>query len=212
MSKKKSIKSYIPNILTASRIIFTPIIIMLGYFNKMNIVIILVTVAAITDFLDGRLARKWNIVSVFGAKLDAVADKIFAIGLIACLTRRFPILLIPFGFEIIIGITNLFYYYQTKITKSLWVGKAKTTLLFITVILGFVCCYTIHAKSILWGAIYATINLQIISLISYYFFYQEQLQTESPLLILNDSVSEDAEPTIMLDDLQNLIEELTEDN
>lgn len=209
--QKKNWKTILPNVLTASRIVFTPIIIMLGYFGQMNWVIGLVVVAAITDFFDGKLARKWNTVSLLGAKLDAVADKIFAIGLIASLARSFPILLIPFGLELLIGIGNLYYHYQTNITKSLWIGKIKTAMLFTTVILGFVVCYTSKVTFLFHGALYATINLQGLSFIAYYLFYQEQkTEPANPLLVLEEP-SEELEPTIMLDDLQDLVDEFEKD-
>ena len=84
-------KVLIPNILTLSRLILTPIIIILGLLKKYKISLILVIIACITDLFDGKLARKWNTVTKTGAKLDALCDKIFAIGLIACLINKFKI-------------------------------------------------------------------------------------------------------------------------
>ncbi|MCA9280154.1 MAG: CDP-alcohol phosphatidyltransferase family protein [Phycisphaeraceae bacterium] len=42
-------------------------------------------VAAITDMLDGHLARRWNVVSKFGRIIDPFADKALVIGTLACL-------------------------------------------------------------------------------------------------------------------------------
>ena len=78
-------KKYIPNILTVARIIVTPIIILLGLTEHVWLLIILAIIIALTDTLDGYLARKWNVVSTFGAKADVLADKILAIGLLILL-------------------------------------------------------------------------------------------------------------------------------
>ena len=80
--KKKEIKRQIPNLLTLSRGLAPIVIIPAILFNKLYFVIILLIIFALTDFLDGKIARKYNLVSEFGVKLDAVCDKIFAISLI----------------------------------------------------------------------------------------------------------------------------------
>ena len=52
---------------------------------KMIIVGVLFVIASITDFLDGYLARKYNLVSDFGKVMDAIADKILINGLLIIL-------------------------------------------------------------------------------------------------------------------------------
>lgn len=209
MKKKSSYKEVIPNILTASRIVFTPIIIALGFFKYMNLVIALVIFAAITDFFDGYLARKWNVVSLKGAKMDAVADKVFVIGLIAALCRNYPILLIPFGLEIIIGLSNLVYHYKKDITKSLFIGKIKTCFLFATVVLGFIVHFYNSLQFLFNGFLAVTINLQILSIFAYFAYYLDyETVDDSALTILDTVVDEENEPTILLNDLQDFIEEI----
>lgn len=53
--------------------------------TKMIIVGVLFVIASITDFLDGYLARKYNLVSDFGKVMDAIADKILINGLLIIL-------------------------------------------------------------------------------------------------------------------------------
>ena len=53
--------------------------------SKMIIVGVLFVIASITDFLDGYLARKYNLVSDFGKVMDAIADKILVNGLLIIL-------------------------------------------------------------------------------------------------------------------------------
>ena len=72
---------YVPNILTSFRIISIPFIIVLFNLNKIELAIIIAIFTAITDCFDGYIARKFKVESEFGAKLDAVSDKFFAIGL-----------------------------------------------------------------------------------------------------------------------------------
>ncbi|MCI3951224.1 MAG: pgsA [Burkholderiales bacterium] len=74
----------VPNLLTWLRIILIPLFVGIFYFEKswvsapnQNLVAtILFTAAAITDWLDGWLARKLNQTSAFGEFLDPVADKL----------------------------------------------------------------------------------------------------------------------------------------
>ena len=68
------------NGLTISRILIgLPIIIALNNGSN-DIFILLILIAALTDFLDGYFARKYNHQSVLGAKLDPLADKILLLG------------------------------------------------------------------------------------------------------------------------------------
>ena len=72
-------KMNVPNQLTIVRIILTPIFLALFLADIPHhflIGLIVFAVGAITDFLDGKIARKNNIVTVFGQLADPVADKI----------------------------------------------------------------------------------------------------------------------------------------
>jgi cardiolipin synthase len=74
----------IPNLLTWMRIVLIPLFVGIFYFEKswvsipnQNLVAtVIFTVAALTDWLDGWLARKLNQTSAFGEFLDPVADKL----------------------------------------------------------------------------------------------------------------------------------------
>lgn len=213
----KNIKSYIPCILTTLRIVLTPIIMICGIFKHINIVIILTIIAAITDFLDGRLARKWNVTSLFGAKLDAVADKLFAIGIIGCLITKFTILWIPFILEMIIGITNLYYHFKNNKTESLMIGKIKTVFLFTTVVIGIITTFHSNIYFILHGMSYATINLQILSLFQYgynFFNPKKELSIEDNEMHkkIMDEETEEYDKTMILKDLEKLAQKYEYNN
>lgn len=69
----------IPNSLTLMRIVAIPLFVLafLWDHHASNLVAFLIfSLAAVTDWLDGYLARKWGQVSAFGAFLDPVADKL----------------------------------------------------------------------------------------------------------------------------------------
>ena len=80
---------WLPNALTVSRIISIPFIIWGvlsiayswgGFLSKAWVVGGLFVLAAITDFLDGYFARRWNLVSDFGRMIDPIADKLLVAG------------------------------------------------------------------------------------------------------------------------------------
>ena len=74
-------KKYIPNFITFCRIALTPICI-ISILNQFYILALAVMfVIAISDFLDGFLARRFNSISAYGKKLDEIADKIVCLSL-----------------------------------------------------------------------------------------------------------------------------------
>ncbi len=209
MKQSKNYKQFIPNLLTGCRIIFTPIIIFMGITKKIAIVMIFTIIAAITDMLDGKLARKWNVVSEKGAKLDAIADKIFAIGLCISLTTIFPILWLLVALEIILAICNLIFHYKSHKTETLWIGKVKTTLLFLTII-SVICLYYLPSiDTFIQGLAYITLNLQVLCLIEYSFLFYDNMH---PITVednpIHQQIMEDAmeQKTITLENLDELIE------
>lgn len=69
----------LPNVLTVSRIVATPIICVLIFFGtpfSSWLALALWVYACVTDFLDGYLARTWQQQSSFGRMLDPIADKL----------------------------------------------------------------------------------------------------------------------------------------
>ncbi len=171
-------KKNIPNILTGLRIALTPIIIVFGLNNNLKVVIILTIIASLTDMLDGFLARKWNVISTFGAKLDTVADKFFAISLVICLMKKNSLLIPVFILEILISVINLFYYIKYNNVKSLFIGKVKTTFLFITLILAFLTNIYENINLFVNILIIATLVLQVITIIKYLLYNKLEVNLE----------------------------------
>ena len=91
--KQRSRVFTIPNILTLFRIVVTPLFFILFYYFPTKVFSLLASLlfvmASFTDFLDGYIARRWNLESSLGKFLDPLADKLLvAVALI---------MLIPLG-------------------------------------------------------------------------------------------------------------------
>lgn len=85
----------LPNILTLSRIAAVPIVVFLLLFESKQSCLwaaVVFTVASITDWLDGYLARKWGIVTILGKFLDPLADKLIVM---AALIMLIPLDRVP---------------------------------------------------------------------------------------------------------------------
>jgi CDP-diacylglycerol--glycerol-3-phosphate 3-phosphatidyltransferase len=100
---------------------------------------VLFAIAAITDFFDGLLARRWAQVSVFGNFLDTTADKLLVSGaLIGLLVvdRVSPwIALVIIGREVlIIGLKGAVASTGDLVQPSIW-GKAKANVQFLAILL-----------------------------------------------------------------------------
>ena len=101
----------LPNLLTWLRIILIPLFVGVFYFEKswvsaanQNLVAtVIFTVAAVTDWLDGWLARKLNQTSAFGAFLDPVADKLMVAAALIILVQADPTLWMAVPALVIIG-------------------------------------------------------------------------------------------------------------
>jgi CDP-diacylglycerol--glycerol-3-phosphate 3-phosphatidyltransferase len=87
----------IPNLLTILRIFLAPFFMFAVLGGRYIIAFILLVIAALTDFFDGLIARKFNMQSEFGRMLDPIADKILVFCAVVALLLRF-------GFPLWLGI------------------------------------------------------------------------------------------------------------
>ncbi|MET0052418.1 MAG: CDP-diacylglycerol--glycerol-3-phosphate 3-phosphatidyltransferase [Candidatus Thiodiazotropha sp.] len=96
----------IPNILTLLRIVLVPVFVLLFYlpveWARFSCALVF-SVAAVTDWLDGYLARKWGQVSPLGAFLDPVADKLMVAVSLLLLVQSEPTPALAIPAAVIIG-------------------------------------------------------------------------------------------------------------
>jgi CDP-diacylglycerol--glycerol-3-phosphate 3-phosphatidyltransferase len=100
---------------------------------------VLFALAAATDFIDGYLARRWNVTTTLGSFLDTTADKLLVTGVLVALVaveRASPwIVTIIVGRELaIMGLRGVIAADGAVMAPSLW-GKVKTNVQFFAILL-----------------------------------------------------------------------------
>lgn len=134
----------LPNKLTMLRIILIPVFVLLFELsqipNNMIWALIVFVIAAITDQLDGHLARKNNQVTSFGKLADPLADKLLTISALICFVETgvkylpgWAVIVIIARELIVTGIRMIALTDNTVIAASMW-GKAKTVSQLVTII------------------------------------------------------------------------------
>ena len=96
----------IPTGLTLFRILLLPVMVVVFYapFHGANVAVAIIFIAAaITDWLDGFIARRWNMGSAFGEFLDPVADKLMVGVTLFLLVQENPTPLMAVTSAIIVG-------------------------------------------------------------------------------------------------------------
>lgn len=126
----------VPNLITYLRFALIPAIIW-AYCTLENgiLTVVFVAISALTDVLDGKIARRFNQVTDIGKALDPVADKLTQAAMMYCLLSKYelmlPVLIILIVKEIFMVATAL---WETKATSeingALWYGKACTVFLY----------------------------------------------------------------------------------
>jgi CDP-diacylglycerol--glycerol-3-phosphate 3-phosphatidyltransferase len=106
MTPATSMRITIPTALTLFRIALLPVMVVVFYagFRGANIAAALIFIAAgITDWLDGWIARRWDMGSAFGAFLDPVADKLMVAVTLFLLVQENPTPLLAVTSAVIVG-------------------------------------------------------------------------------------------------------------
>ena len=134
----------IPNMLSFFRLILIPVYVSIylkaqdpyDYYLAGGILVM----SCLTDLIDGKIARHFNMISTLGKILDPVSDKLTQFTLIICLSIRYPILryvtMLFFVKELFQGVVGLVNLHRGKMLPgALLAGKICTTVLFISLIL-----------------------------------------------------------------------------
>ncbi len=162
----------LPNKLTMLRILLVPVFVacMLIPFKGNNwVALVIFIIASLTDLADGKIARKYNLVTNFGKFMDPLADKLLVTSALICLVglgkiaswiviiivaREFAIS----GFRLLAANDNI------VIAANYW-GKFKTTFQMIAIILLIMDVPQLQILTTLM--VYVALALTIISLVTY---------------------------------------------
>lgn len=173
---KKTCKKQIANVLSFIRLVLIiPVSILICFYlsnnNKTLLIItgVLTLIGGITDFFDGKCARKFNASSEYGKKLDQIADKTFASILSLLLITIHPYFIIVFLMELLIIITNALYNlkYPDINNDSNFIGKLKQWPLFALLFVGFLSKLDNTFLNITVILFYLTVVMQILTILSY---------------------------------------------
>ena len=171
----------LPNLVTLLRIVLIPLIVgvfylpdaWLGYESKNIAATAIFIVAAITDWLDGYLARKLNQMSAFGAFFDPVADKLVVIGALIILLHLnrvdMVVALIIIGREIAISALRewMAQLGQAKSVAVAFIGKLKTVLQMVAIplllyedpLFSIVDCHALGTVLIYFAAVLTVVSM-----------------------------------------------------
>ncbi len=166
----------LPNKLTVLRVIMIPVFLVFlltdcaGDASKYIAAAVFV-LASLTDMLDGRIARKYNLVTNFGKFMDPLADKLLVCSaLIAFVELGYLpawIVIIIISREFIISGFRLIAADKGVVIAANYWGKFKTTFqMIMTILLILQLDYT-YADTVEWIFVYIALALTVISLVDY---------------------------------------------
>ena len=166
----------LPNKLTLARVILVPFLVLFlltGFGGEANryICILIFVAASLTDWFDGYLARKNNLITNFGKFMDPLADKLLVCSALICMIelKRLPawIVLIIIAREFIIsGFRLVAAENGVVIAANMW-GKYKTATQMIMIIL-LILDSDIQALQVITQIlVWVSLALTIISLVTY---------------------------------------------
>ncbi|WP_372650967.1 CDP-alcohol phosphatidyltransferase family protein [Draconibacterium sp.] len=122
----------IPNALSAYRLIIFPFVLLLLFQKNESLFSIFIAINLLTDFLDGFIARTFNMVTKFGARLDSLADYgTYLLAFSGLFTFKRPDLQIHgwllYIFMLLLVLSQIIHIYKFGTFSSLHLYSFKTT-------------------------------------------------------------------------------------
>lgn len=133
----------IPNVLSMFRLVLAIVFWGIGlrkvFPGKQMILVGILVVSGITDFLDGKIARKYGMVSEFGKILDPIADKVTQGVLLLHLVNQYPLIQITLMLFLVkeasMAIASSRLLIEThKNDGAVWYGKVSTAVFYVVMI------------------------------------------------------------------------------
>ncbi len=157
----------LPNKLTVLRVLLIPFFVLFtlvdlvpGYSKYIAVLIFIA--ASLTDLLDGKIARKYNLVTNFGKFMDPLADKLLVCAALICLVSEkllpaWMVIIIISREFIISGFRLVASDNGLVIAASYW-GKFKTTFqMLMIIVLDFGGIFDLIGQILIWAALILTV-------------------------------------------------------
>lgn len=166
----------IPNIISFFRILLIPVFSVLYFSNIENnylYAFTVIAVSALSDIVDGFIARKFNMVSDLGKVLDPIADKLTQVALAICLSFNhkmlFPVLIVLVTKELLTAVAAAIWFKSgLQPISARWWGKVSTAMLyasFMYYVLSDIFTFEIYYVDILFTVL--TISFLLFSMCGY---------------------------------------------
>ena len=121
-----------PNRLTVLRILLVPVFVLMYRSGQMIPALIVFLAASFTDFLDGYLARKWDLMTNFGKIMDPLADKVLVVAAFCCMVEDGTVsswmLIVILAREFAVSGMRTVAAAEGTVIAAGWSGKIKTVL------------------------------------------------------------------------------------
>lgn len=144
----------LPNILTFLRLAMIPVFLWLLIRGNDLEAALFFTVIASTDFVDGKLARHYNQISVLGKMLDPIADRVLLLAVALGVTIRgivpWPIVALIAGREVTVAIVAIWFKVRGVQLEVRYIGKWTAALAMFA--FGFFIGHTALSASLPWLA------------------------------------------------------------
>lgn len=125
----------IPNLLSYFRLLLIPLFIQLYIRGDFTEALITLAASGLSDIIDGRIARKYNMVTDLGKVLDPVADKLTQCAMMICVATRYPAMWWLLGIHVVKELIMIVvgYYVLKKtdtVNSAIWCGKLCTGVIY----------------------------------------------------------------------------------
>lgn len=160
----------IPNILSYFRLLLIPLFIVLYVQEDFTEALITLAASGLSDILDGRIARKYNMVTDLGKVLDPVADKLTQCAMMICVAMRYPAMWWLLGLHVVKEAVMLIMgWYVLKrtdtVNSAIWAGKLCTGVIYAVMMLHVMLPHLPQPVSV--GCTIVCAGLIVLSLIVY---------------------------------------------
>ena len=182
---------FVPNILTIGRVVLTVIfLVMILYVPSpeaanrslfVDIAFVLFVVTGLTDIVDGKIARHFNVVSKFGRIMDPLADKVLVCGAFICFAiigepvlfglNRLQLAIIHWTVVVVIILREVYVTVLRHVAEAKGINFAATVsgklkMFLQTFAIGTVLVKMAHVQTALWGYWFTSVVFLLMTVVT----------------------------------------------